>query len=166
MKKIILCAMFLMSAAIGMNARAQWGIRINVNIGSQPAWGPTGYNYVDYYYLPDIETYYYVPTQQFIYLSNGRWIFSYSLPLSYRNYDLYSGYKVVLNRPNAYLNFNRDREEYGRYRGFRSRQEVIKTYDRRQEVITSNRSEKEKDRKDHDKDRREKEHDKNRRDRD
>ena len=44
-------------------------VRINVNIGAQPLWGPIGYQHVDYYYLPDIESYYYVPTRQFIYLS-------------------------------------------------------------------------------------------------
>jgi hypothetical protein len=25
-------------------------------LGPQPTWGPVGYDYVDYYYLPDIET--------------------------------------------------------------------------------------------------------------
>jgi hypothetical protein len=44
-------------------------VRVNINIGSQPVWGPVGYDHVDYYYLPDIETYYYVPTRQFVYFN-------------------------------------------------------------------------------------------------
>lgn len=41
------------------NAKAQ--VSLNINIGSQPVWGPTGYDHVDYYYFPDIDAYYYVP---------------------------------------------------------------------------------------------------------
>ncbi|HQS04855.1 MAG TPA: hypothetical protein PLT16_04385, partial [Daejeonella sp.] len=79
----------------GAPVKAQ--VRVNINLGAQPEWGPTGYNHVDYYYLPDIETYYYVPKRQFIYLENGRWLFMSALPSRYRGYDLNNGYKVVIN---------------------------------------------------------------------
>ncbi|WP_300568547.1 hypothetical protein [Flavobacterium sp.] len=72
-------------------------VSVNVNIGSPPAWGPVGYTEVEYYYLPDIEVYYDVPRAQYIYLNGGHWIHSRYLPRPYRGYDLYSGYKVVLN---------------------------------------------------------------------
>src|SRR5678809_1729532 len=94
--------------------------RVNVNIGSQPVWGPVGYDHVDYYYLPDIETYYYVPTRQFIYFSNGRWIYSSSLPYRYRNYDLNRGYKVVVNQPRAYQNYSLHRAESVSYTHLRA----------------------------------------------
>lgn len=123
MKKIIICAAIFFTAAIFKNSDAQVRLNVNVNIGSQPVWGPVGYDYVDYYYLPDIEAYYYVPRHQFIYLSDGRWIFSSSLPVRYRNYDLYNGYKVVINEPNSYLHFTSDRLKYSRYRG--NHQQVI-----------------------------------------
>ena len=126
----MLCAAFAICGAIGMNAGAQVRFNLNVNIGSQPTWGPVGYNHVDYYYLPDIEAYYYVPRHQFIYMSNGHWIYSYSLPPAYSNYDLYSGYKVVVNRPMAYMSFDRDRAQYGRYRGYHGRQQMIRYYNR------------------------------------
>ncbi|MEO6173738.1 MAG: hypothetical protein ABIP27_01180 [Flavobacterium circumlabens] len=79
-------------------------VSVNVNIGTPPSWGPSGYNDVRYYYLPDLETYYDVNTSNYIYVSNGKWIQSRSLPRAYRNYDLYNEYKVVLtdyrgNRP-------------------------------------------------------------------
>jgi hypothetical protein len=119
MKKLMLCTALLVSAVAFQSASAQVRVNVNVNIGSQPRWGPSGYDYVEYYYLPDIETYYYVPSRQFIYLSGGNWVFSYSLPSRYRSYDLYSGYKVVVNEPRAYRHFYRHRVSYAGYRGNR-----------------------------------------------
>lgn len=58
---------------------------------------------MDYYYLPDIQAYYYVPQRQFIYQEGGRWVFAASLPDRCRSYDLYRGYKVVVNEPRPYL---------------------------------------------------------------
>ena len=71
-------------------------VSINVNLGNPPAWGPAGYTEVRYYYLPDIDTYYDIGTRQFIYVNNGRWVRAASLPVVYRNYNLYNGYKVVV----------------------------------------------------------------------
>src|SRR5512147_2960422 len=118
MKKIIL----VLALAVGfiiISKPASAQISVNINIGAQPAWGPVGYDYVEYYYLPDIEVYYYVPRHQYVYLSNGRWIFSASLPYRYRSYDLYRGYKVVINEPRPYMHFQTHRAEYARYRGNR-----------------------------------------------
>lgn len=92
-------------------------VNISVNIGSQPDWGPRGYNYVDYYYLPEIESYYNVRDRQFIYLNNGRWLFSANLPSRYRNYDLYRGYKVVINQPRPYLHYKEHKFKYKKYKG-------------------------------------------------
>ncbi|RTY95037.1 hypothetical protein [Flavobacterium sp. GT3R68] len=72
-------------------------VAVNVNIGKPPVWGPVGYSEVEYYYLPDVESYYDVRENQFIYFGDGRWVRSRNLPRQYRNYDLYSGYKVVLH---------------------------------------------------------------------
>jgi hypothetical protein len=126
MKKIILCGALFLSAVAFNNAKSQ--VRVNINIGSQPVWGPAGYDYVEYYYLPDIEAYYYVPRHQYVYLSGNRWVFSYSLPPRYSNYDVYSGYKVVVNEPRPYLHFQTDRERYSRYRGNHS-QMIIRNSD-------------------------------------
>lgn len=62
-----------------------------------PSWAPSYSSGVRYYYLPDIETYYDCSDQNFVYLQNGQWMFSYSLPAMYSNYDLFTGYVVVLN---------------------------------------------------------------------
>ena len=132
MKKILVCLAFITCATTVFNkTEAQIRFNVHFNIGSQPIWGPAGYDHVDYYYLPDIETYYYVPTHQFIYQSGGRWMFSYNLPPQYRNYDLYSGYKVVMNEPRPYMHFDRDRDRYSQYRGDRSQVIIQNSDDRR-----------------------------------
>ncbi|WP_035671894.1 hypothetical protein [Flavobacterium sp. 83] len=99
-------------------------VSVSLNIGTRPDWGPSGYAEAEYYYLPDVEAYYDVRATQFIYFGDERWIRSRYLPRQYRNYDLYSGYKVVLNdyhgsRP--YRNFNNDRSRY--YRGYRGNEQ-------------------------------------------
>lgn len=117
---------------------AQVKFNLNVNIGSQPVWGPVGYDHAEYYYLPDIEAYYYVPRHQFVYLSGNKWIFSATLPPRYRNYDLYSGYKVVVNEPYAYRHFDRDRRQYSEYRGRHDQQIIRDSHDRKYRNYSKN----------------------------
>jgi hypothetical protein len=64
---------------------------------SNPDWAPSYYQGVRYYYLPDIETYYDLSKQDFVYLNNGQWLFSNTLPPMYSGYDLYNGYEIALN---------------------------------------------------------------------
>jgi len=110
MKKLIVFAMLGFAALSVMPAKAQ--VSVNVNIGSQPDWGPRGYNHVDYYYLPEVESYYYVPTRKFIYLSNGNWRHSNNLPSRYRGYNLHNGRKVVINSHRPYLKHNNYKKRY------------------------------------------------------
>lgn len=117
MKKMMLCTAIVVATLTANTATAQVRVNVNVNIGSQPQWGPAGYDYVDYYYLPDIETYYYVPTRQFIYLSGRNWIFSYGLPPAHRHYNLHTGYKVVINQPRAYHYHSTHKVKYAKYKG-------------------------------------------------
>ena len=80
MKKFFLtCAIVL--SAFCYKAEAQ--VHVNINIGSQPVWGPPGYDYVNYYYLPDYDVYYDVPRGLFVYFDLGRWNFGPSLPPRY-----------------------------------------------------------------------------------
>ena len=114
--KLIIAGMILLVSTNTMQAQ----VSVNVNIGSPPAWGPVGYSSVDYYYLPDIEAYYDIRASQFIYFGRGKWIRSRNLPYHYRNYNLYNGYKVVLNdyhgsRP--YNHFKSHKVKY--YKGYK-----------------------------------------------
>lgn len=119
MKKLIFALVFLFSLFTLKQAGAQVSISLNLNIGSQPAWGPTGYDHVEYYYLPDIDCYYYVPGQQFVYQNGSQWVWRSSLPPQYSNYDLYNGYKVVVNKPKPYLRSTVYRTKYSSYKGRR-----------------------------------------------
>ncbi|MGO4771409.1 hypothetical protein ACEN2I_07075 [Flavobacterium sp. W22_SRS_FK3] len=112
--KIAIVGLFLIVA----NA-TQAQVSVNVNIGTPPVWGPVGYTNMEYYYLPDIQSYYDVRASQFIYFGGGRWVRSSRLPRQYRNYDLYSGYKVVLNDYHGrtpYVYYDRHRATY--YKGY------------------------------------------------
>lgn len=124
MKRVILILVVLAGCLTYKPASAQ--VSVNINIGAQPIWGPVGYDYVDYYYLPDIEAYYYVPTHQFIYLTNGRWIFATTLPVRYRTFNIFTGYKVVINEPRPYLRFYNHKVKYAKYKGNNGRQVIIK----------------------------------------
>ena len=70
--------------------------QVTILLGTPPAWGPAGYSNVQYYYLPDVESYYDVQNSKFIYYERGAWVRRATLPNRYRTYDLYSGYKVVM----------------------------------------------------------------------
>ena len=91
----------------------------------QPLWGPMGHNLASYYYLPDIETYYDIPQKKFIYWENNQWQFSSTLPERFKDYDLFKGYKVVLNRPHPYYNFEAHKARYDRFKGQLNRQVSI-----------------------------------------
>jgi hypothetical protein len=90
-------------------------VSINVNFGAPPVWAPSNRIAVQYYYLPDIDAYYDVPAQRFIYIKNGKWFRSSSLPYQYRNYHLRGGNVVYLTdyRGNSpYLFHSKHREKY------------------------------------------------------
>ena len=90
-------------------------ISVSVNIGTPPMWAPQGYVEARYYYLPDIDTYYDVHAERFIYLSRGRWVHVSTLPYAHRHYDLYNGYKVVLNyHDRPYVDYHVHRSRYPR----------------------------------------------------
>jgi hypothetical protein len=132
MKKLFLTLL----VAVGLlSTQSSAQVNVNVNIGSQPLWAPVGYDYVEYYYLPAIESYYYVPKRQFIYMDGGRWNFSYSLPSRYSGYDLDRGYKVVINVNNAYRNFDRDRIRYAKYKKVRGQKIIRYSNDPRYYVV-------------------------------
>lgn len=114
--------LFALGLVLFISSAVEAQVSVNVNIGTPPSWGPVGYSHVDYYYLPDIQVYYDIPGAQFIYFGNGRWYRSRYLPSRYRNYDLYSGYKVVLSdyhgdRPYTY--FKQHKVKY--YKGYKGK---------------------------------------------
>ena len=124
-EKIILTSTIVL-ALLAANRPVNAQISINVNISSQPAWGPTGYNHVDYYYIPAIDAYYYVPSSQYIYLINNKWTWSSALPSRYSGFDLYGAYKVVMNTPKPYLQHQSHITKYNKYKTYTAKQPVIR----------------------------------------
>lgn len=125
MKKLLIAGaamIFLLSSQLNVNAQIRLGL--SINLGTQPEWGPAGYGRADYYYLPDVDAYYDVPSKQFIYLEGNNWVFRSSLPAQYRNYDLYNGYKVVINEPRPYMHATYYRDNYGQYRNWQGTRQV------------------------------------------
>ncbi len=113
--------LFVTGMVLFLASAMQAQVAVNVKIGVPPPWGPVGFNEVHYYYLPDVEAYYDVPSSMFIYYDGRAWVHRADLPRRYRNYDLYGGYKVVMKdyRGNTpYNDFKEHKRKYGRgYRG-------------------------------------------------
>jgi hypothetical protein len=108
--------LFLFSAASAQT--------FSINIGTQPVWGPVGYDHVEYYYLPDIDAYYYVPQHQFVYLEGRQWRRAANLPSRYGKYDLYSAHKVVINERTPYRHPQVYREKYGSFKDRHDQQSI------------------------------------------
>ncbi|MGZ3901869.1 MAG: hypothetical protein ACXVDC_16200 [Bacteroidia bacterium] len=107
----ILILMFSLFTSAPVKAQ----VNVSVNISSQSLWGPVGYDYVEYYYIPEADVFYYVPTAQFIYFNGGNYVFVNSLPANY-HVNLYSTYIVVINEPKPYLQHNIYISNYGKYK--------------------------------------------------
>jgi hypothetical protein len=120
----LLIAILFIVGASG-TAQAQITPAPRVNVGVQPIWGPTGFDHVDNYYLPDIETYYNVPQARFYSFEGGRWVGRSRLPARYHDFDLYNSYKAVVNDPRPYQHHATYRDQYASFKG-RHDQKVIR----------------------------------------
>ena len=121
-KLVVLVMVLFFAGAV----QAQISLRFNV--GSLPEWAPSGYSGVRYYYLPDVEAYYDVQSSNFIYYEGRSWVRRSYLPYRYRNYDLYNGYKVVMNNYHGntpYYNHREYRTKYARGQYNREPQRTI-----------------------------------------
>jgi hypothetical protein len=135
MKKLILVIAICICGLMSQTSYAQVSIRANIAL--QPIWGPVGYDYVDYYYLPDVDAYYYVPTHMFFYLENGRWVNRPYLSGRYRNFDLYNARKIVINEPRPYLHNQIYRTRYANARGYNRPMSIRDSHDSKYYVISN-----------------------------
>jgi len=116
--KAIKLLLFVLVFFLASSVKSQ--VSVSVNIGSPPMWGPVGYSDVEYYYLPDVYSYYDVRSSMFIYQSGGVWVHRTYLPTRYRNYDLYNGYKVVMTDYHGHTPYTHYKEHKVKYRkGYR-----------------------------------------------
>ncbi len=127
----LLCAVIAAGIALtsincaGTGTTGNMSGSIGVNISDQPIWGPTGYDRADYYYIPDIDSYYSVSERQYIFRDGSDWKHSATLPASYSNYDPYHSYKVVVNEDRPYQNNDNHRAKYSSFKGMKD-QPVIR----------------------------------------
>lgn len=140
MKRIILLSALFISLSIFNNVSAQH-ISVNINIGSQPAWGPVGYDYARFYYFPDIDCYYDVNLSLFYFWDRGNWVSARYLPYAYHNYNLYRTYKVVINDHNPWRYHHNHRKMYAKYRGNHSQVVIYSSKDKRYKNSRNNRVE-------------------------
>lgn len=119
MKKLLLAFALLIGTTSFYGIAEAQNINISINIGRQPAWGPVGYDYVGYYYFPDIDCYYDVNLSMFYYRDRGHWISARYLPHAYSHYDLYRIHKVVLNVREPWRYHHTHYRDYARYKGHR-----------------------------------------------
>ncbi|GAB4014644.1 hypothetical protein [Spirosoma koreense] len=135
MKKVLIILSLLTFGGLCQPSHAQ--VNVNINIGNQPIWGPTGYDHVDYYYLPDLDIYYYVPLQQWVYFDGRRWVTTTVLPPQYSQYDLYRLHKVVINEQQPYLRNAVYKAKYASFRGKYDQQPIRDSRDSKYYVINN-----------------------------
>jgi hypothetical protein len=109
-----LAASFLFNPS---NAQVRICVWCGLNMDVQPKWGPTGYDYVDFYYMPDIDAYYNVAQHQFICQKQGVWTATSSLPIRYGAFDLFKAHKVVINEETPYKRNDNFKADYASFKG-------------------------------------------------
>lgn len=117
MKKLLYFTLLMGGLFITQTSKAQ--ISVNINIGSQPLWGPVGYDYARFYYIPEIDVYYNVASRKYTYFHGNRWVTKSKLPSRYRHVNLFSTYKVVINDNNPWRYHRDHRNSYARYASHR-----------------------------------------------
>ena len=86
--------LFVLGLLFSTASHAQ--VSVNVNLGTPPVWAPAEKVETQYYYLPEIDSYYDVPAKRFLYVKNGGWVRAEKLPTKYSNYNLRKGKVIFL----------------------------------------------------------------------
>ncbi|MES2371563.1 MAG: hypothetical protein V4557_03220 [Bacteroidota bacterium] len=75
----------------------------------------TGYTVGNYYYYPEIDTWYDIYSRRFVYFENGRWVYSDAVSGKNRYYDIANAYKVQVTEKKPYMHAAAYRELYADY---------------------------------------------------
>jgi hypothetical protein len=111
LKLLFVSAIILLGEALGAQAV------VSINMTAPPKWGPAEFTIGRFYYLPAVQAYYDLDYSQFIYASHGVWVTKKRLPSRYKSFDLYKGYKIVLNDylgDAPYIHFNEHKRLYNK----------------------------------------------------
>jgi hypothetical protein len=107
MKKYFFFYGLFLSTCIHLHAQ------VNVSF-SAPAWGPK-VTTEEYYYLPDVNSYYDIRKSQYIYVDKGAWIRAKSLPPRFQNYNPKTGHVVIINDyhgQSPYIHYKKHKVKY------------------------------------------------------
>ena len=110
-KVIFICALL---CTVGGTSIVKSQVSVHVDVALQPRWGLAGHSYVQYYYFPEIDSYYDVAGKRFIYYHNRKWVRHKKLPKHYKHLDLYRTPKIVVNRSEPW---REHRHGKGHYKG-------------------------------------------------
>ncbi len=88
-----------LSAMIFQSCASTFYVSNRPDIVRPPVWAPAYENadLIHYYYLPDIQAYYDVYNQEYVYLEEGNWRFSAFLPNYYSGFNINNAFVIVLN---------------------------------------------------------------------
>jgi hypothetical protein len=121
MKKLILMSALVMGGLGIKTADAQFGIRINLHLGTHPVYAPAPvveepvYDDDDYYYLPEVEAYYSVSEHSYYYQDGDRWISAAFLPGRYRDYDWRNAKRFEIHANRPFMHHDVYRGKFGGY---------------------------------------------------
>jgi hypothetical protein len=123
-------------------------VSINVNLGApavvvRPTWVPQNHVNVDFYYLPEIQSYYDVNASMYVYLNNGNWCRTRYVPVQYRNYNLNHAHRVALSgyhgsRP--YAHYNNHKVKYDNRHNYNDRYVETRRYTKNNRYADNHRS--------------------------
>jgi len=128
MKKIVLISAIAISGLLYNTANAQIRIHLGLNLAPRPVYVPARVvvqdqpaeyyepaNYdgdEDYYYLPDVDSYYSVTDQCYYYNNGGSWVSAAYLPGAYHDYDWRSARRFEVRAPRPFMHNDYYRARY------------------------------------------------------
>ena len=106
--------LIVLGICLSVSSISQAQVSVNVSVPKPPVWGPV-VTTQQYYYLPEIESYYDIRESQFITQNNGSWVRTKTLPSRFKTYNLNNGQVVILDDyrgKSPYANYKNHKVKY------------------------------------------------------
>ena len=106
--------LIVLGICLSVSSISQAQVSVNVSVPKPPVWGPV-VTTQQYYYLPEIESYYDIRQSQFITQNNGSWVRTKTLPSRFKTYNLNNGQVVILDDyrgKSPYANYKNHKVKY------------------------------------------------------
>ena len=118
MKKLVLISAIVSGIVFANSqaAKAQLGIRVNLNFGHAPVYvapAPAPVAVADFYYLPDVEAYYSVRANLYYYFDGNCWVSAAFLPGRFHDYRWDTCRHFAVNEAQPYMHHDVYRARFG-----------------------------------------------------